>query len=407
MADVIKEYAFKISVEGNKAVIKEFKAIDSQVQKGTKTLDKQNKELNKTNSLLWTYAKRLISIYAIYKLFKGGLDLSVKFAEQGNQLRNLASSANVSARSLQKWSHLVKKYGGDERSVSATMGKLNLDLWMLKNRGVTAPFMEYMKNFKDFPKSDNAEDFLIELSKKIQGLSKIEQSAILNSLNLDPAMQELLKSGNLEGQLKNAKVIFTDEQIDKAVKVKGLLIDFNAELTKTMTLLGEKFLPALVKILTEVQKFLQDPKGYVVSSINEAGNHFLNNVKGYVKEATNAAVGTVGGRALTNFLVEGGSSQSVENKGKAFTALGFSGEALKRLEMMNYDISRFGDFRELALRREFERGVKNVEVYNDNAININGTKTPEQVAEAVAGNIIGISNHSLTLAGLGFVPKER
>ena len=75
MADVIKEYAFKISVEGSKSVIKEFKEIDKNIKDGTETIDKQNKALTKTNSLLWTYAKRLVGIWAIYRMINKGINL--------------------------------------------------------------------------------------------------------------------------------------------------------------------------------------------------------------------------------------------------------------------------------------------------------------------------------------------
>ena len=52
--DIIKEYAIQISIQGNKAVIKEFKAIDGQIQKGTKNLDKQKYEYSIIYNCDWS-----------------------------------------------------------------------------------------------------------------------------------------------------------------------------------------------------------------------------------------------------------------------------------------------------------------------------------------------------------------
>ena len=380
MADVIKEYAFKISVEGNKAVIKEFKAIDNQVKKGTGNLGKQNKELSKTNSLLWTYAKRLVSIYAIYKLFNKGISLATNFVEQGNALRNLSASANVSARSLQKWGHLAKKYGGDEKSVASTMKNLNSSLYYWHEFGERGIFENYMKHFGDFPVSDNAEDFLLELANKLKGLSGREQEAILDSLNIgDEGLRLLLREGNLQDKLKNSPVLFTDEQIEKAQKVKELMIDFNTELARVNVALGEIFLPTMIRFMKEIQNFLKNPKGFMLGKLKEGINNNL-----YVKLM----------KAEWDFLF---GKSNEEDRRSGLKSLGFSETALNKMANMNYDLDRFSDL----------RAMGNIAVYNDNAININGTKTPEQVAQAVAGNIIGISDRSLTLAGLGFATKVK
>ena len=401
MTDVIKEYAIQIQVQGSKAVIKEFKELE-------KIEKKQNKELKETNSLLWTYAKRLVSIYAIYKLFKGGLNLAVNFAEQGAQLKNLASNANLSTKALQKWTTLVKRYNGSQQTVTQTMGALNSKLYRYNRLHEWEPFLDYMNNFGHYggiPNTENAEEFLIEISRRLKGLDNLTQNEMLNSLGItDMAMQELLKSnGDLETKLKNAKVIFTDEQIDKAVKVKNLLVDFNTELQKTMMLLGEKFLPALTKILSEVQKFLNNPKGYVIDSLKEAGNHFESNTKEYVKTAVKATGVPLFAKALTNWMLQ--RDEKRENK---LAALGFSDEALKKLAYMNYDLSRYGDtLTSELLLRNFSRDIGNVAVYNDNAININGANSPIQVADDVTHEIISISDHSLALAGLKFATREQ
>ena len=56
--ETIKEYVIKVTTEGGKLTFKQLSSLD----KIEKT---QNKNLKETNSLLWTYAKRLVGIYAI------------------------------------------------------------------------------------------------------------------------------------------------------------------------------------------------------------------------------------------------------------------------------------------------------------------------------------------------------
>lgn len=361
MADVIKEYAFKISVEGSKAVVKEFKEITAQETK-------QNKKLKETNSLLWTYAKRLVSIYAIYKLFKKGFNLSASFVEQGNALRNLATSANISTKSLQKWGYLVKKYGGSEQTVAQSMGTLQSKLYNLKNFGDVSPFLDYMQKFGNIPVGDSAEEFLLDLSEKLKGLDEETQKEMLSALGIDNALGLLLREGNVSEKLQSAKVLFTDEQIAKAEKVKELMVDFNHELAKMNIALGEIFLPVMISAMKKIQEFITNPKQFMIDTLKDTYNS------------------SIFGR-VWNKEVEYGKKAVGWVSGKYDDAIGW----IDRQSRLS----------------EFSKAIGNVAVYNDNAININGAKTPEQVAQAVAGNIIGISDHSLTLAGLSFATERK
>ena len=103
--ETIKEYVIKVTTEGGKLTFKQLSSLD----KIEKT---QNKNLKETNSLLWTYAKRLVGIYAIYKMINKGVGLAINFAEQGTALRNLSTIANTSTKSLQKWGNVLRKFGG-------------------------------------------------------------------------------------------------------------------------------------------------------------------------------------------------------------------------------------------------------------------------------------------------------
>ena len=83
------------------------------VAKLTKNLsatEKQTKAITKQSSALWLLAKRLLGVYSVYALFKKGLNLAVNFAETGTAISNMATVAGVSAKQLQKWGYIFKKY---------------------------------------------------------------------------------------------------------------------------------------------------------------------------------------------------------------------------------------------------------------------------------------------------------
>lgn len=275
MADVIKEYAIKISIEGNKAVIKEFKNIDKQVEKGTKNLDKQNKALNKTNSLLWTYAKRLVGIYAIYKLFAKGISLSMNFAEQGNALKNMSTVANVSTRSLQKWGQALKRFNGDEKSVASTMGDINQKLY--RQKFGEEPFKDFVERYYrrgdiGILKSKNAEEFLLNVARKMEQYSDVnDKLGIGRSLGLDEPMIEFLMQGYKEvtKQLKNAGVLYSDEDIDNAVKAKQAMIDFNYQMAELGKILAKDVIPYFTDFVKELTTFLKDPKKYIANAFED------------------------------------------------------------------------------------------------------------------------------------------
>lgn len=265
MADVIKEYAIQISIQGNKAVIKEFKTIDSQVQKGTKNLEKQNEALNKTNSLLWTYAKRLGGVYAIYKLIRKGINLGVGFAEQGNMLGNISTIANISARNLQKWGQALKRFGGDEKSVASTMGNINQKLYSQKYG--EQPFREFIERYyrkgdEGILKSGSAEQFLLQIAKKMEQYSSAQDKiGIGKSLGLDDSMISFLMQGygTVAQQLKNASVLFSDEDIQKAKEAKEQLIAFNRQLEILTQTLSRLVLPFITNAIKNLTRYIENP----------------------------------------------------------------------------------------------------------------------------------------------------
>ena len=113
----LETFVFQFETKGSKMVLTDIQQIsektrklESLIQKDTKATDqntnsmrKNTRALKKHNNELWIYMKRLIGVYAIYKLVRKGIGLGLNFIEQGNNLRNMSTTANVSTNTIQRW----------------------------------------------------------------------------------------------------------------------------------------------------------------------------------------------------------------------------------------------------------------------------------------------------------------
>lgn len=345
MADVIKEYVLKITTEGSKIAVKEFKDIE-QVEK------KQNKNLKETNSLLWTYAKRLVGIYAIYKMINKGIGLAVNFAEQGNALKNLSTVANVSTKSLEKWGYVLRRFGGNEKTVASTIGNINRKLY--ERQYGQEPFKEYVERYGALPAGKNAEDFLIGIAKKMEQYSNMQTKLdIADKLNLDDAMTNFLLQGSkaVQSQLKNASALFTDEDIATATKAKEELIKFNRQLERLANVTGKIVLKPLTDVIVELTEFLKDPKKYIANTFRDTNTSAYGVAKDMFsyKTASSWIADRLAG--LTNFS----STTGLDTAGSLFS--GLSNNVL---------------------------GKGNVTVYNDIDMSVTGADSEE-----ISNNVVG------------------
>jgi len=115
----LDQFAIEFVTKGSKEVMREMQSIvkklnemqqvvegsasavdlDTQKQKqNTDAREKNIKTVTKQNSALWTYAKRLVSVYALYKLFQKGIGLAVNFAETGNAYANMSTISGAISR---------------------------------------------------------------------------------------------------------------------------------------------------------------------------------------------------------------------------------------------------------------------------------------------------------------------
>ena len=289
----LETFVLQFETKGSKLVLNDIQQISEKtrklenlLQKDTKATDqnttaikKSTQALKKHNNELWTYTKRLIGVYAIYKLVRKGIGLGLNFIEQGNTLRNMSTTANVSANTIQRWGYAAAKYGGNEATVAAQMGALNSKLYSAKNFGDYSAFEALMTRYGITPTTTSAEDFLKDIANKITGLDKQRQLDILNAAGItDDAMQRLLMSGNLQSQLDKATIVYTNEDIQRAEKAKELMVEFNKQLAKLAAVLGGLTLEPLIDTVKELTELLKDPKKYMKGKAKTATNVALDGI---------------------------------------------------------------------------------------------------------------------------------
>ena len=237
----------------------------------TTSIKKNTQALKKHNNELWTYTKRLVGVYAIYRLVRKGIGLGLNFIEQGNNLRNMSTTANVSTDTIQRWGYAAAKYGGNEAAVAAQMGALNSKLYSAKNFGDYSAFETLMTRYGITPTTTSAEDFLKDIANKISGLDRQRQLDILNAAGInDDAMQRLLMSGNLQSQLDKATIVYTNEDIQRAARAKELMVEFNKQLERLAVVIGGLTLEPLIDTVKELTEFLKDPKRYIKNTGKKA-----------------------------------------------------------------------------------------------------------------------------------------
>lgn len=257
MQDVIKKMnEMQQVVEGNTS------AIDRDTEQQKRNTDAHNKNtqsITKQNSALWTYAKRLVSVYALYKLVQKGVGLAVNFAEKGNAYANMATVSGASAESIQKWGYALRRFGGNEQSAASTLGALQAKLYDYR--------MGYGKDFNEFMSrggsvvGTTAEEFLKNLARQMQGWSADKQRNMANTLGLDASTTAFLMQGAdaVEKALKSAQALFNPEDIKAAQEAKENLEEFNRELEKLGIVIGKVLLPYLTEALKYIRDFIQFP----------------------------------------------------------------------------------------------------------------------------------------------------
>lgn len=215
---------FNILIEANtKALDEVSKKLDDIAEKTENTDDKVEESTKKTIGNFKTLAKHVAVLgsqfIAIKKIFGGVLD----FSTQAENISRMAQMANVSTDAIQDLGKALENYGGSASSASSTLAKLNkqlFDLRMGKGGALAKVVMQYGLDTS----AKSPEQMLLNISKRMQSMSALQQVNFGRALGLDEPTIMLLQQG-VEGvrkELEKAKElrVFEKEDIENSIKLQ-------------------------------------------------------------------------------------------------------------------------------------------------------------------------------------------
>lgn len=377
--------------EGNTSLLDK----DTQKQKqNTEAHEKNTKAITKQNSALWTYAKRLVGVYGIYKLVQKGIGMAINFAEKGNAYANMASISGVSTGNLQKWGYALRRFGGNEQTAANTLGTLNQKLFAMKQYG-EQPFEEYISKFGGrITSANNAEELLKMVARDMQGRSNIEKVAMGQSLGLDQATINFLMQGAdvVEKALRSAEALFSPEDIKAAQEAKENLEEFNRELEKLGITISRTLLPGFTEFVKELTEFIKDPGGYIYDR-----THPETEVLVAPEKEEGSVMGRGIRRAKSQIFGLGDIFESDKNRG----AVLYDEEEeriLNRGGKVGYALSKAARFLSslpsIATMSGMSSSISNL-FNQDNSITINGAASPEKTGSEVVRQISNWSGESV------------
>ena len=261
----LAEYSIQFSVKGSKMAVKEMEDIlkklnqvNSKTKEETKVLDqeteafaRQEKQINKNSSALWTLGKRLLTLGAVIGVVKKAWSLGVNFAQEGQNIKFMANSANITARDFQKWSYVAKKYGGNEGNIASVLQ--NIDMQMENAKYGQVPMQEIAAKYGiTLASGGTAEDFLKLIAKKMESMDRRSQLAMGRAFGFDEATIRMLQLGlkGLTEELAKAesKVAFDNDQIEKADQLNKKLVEIKQQFHMLAVNLGGEMADSIVTL---------------------------------------------------------------------------------------------------------------------------------------------------------------
>lgn len=409
----LDEFALEFITKGSKQVITDMQEIinkQKQMQKvieGTanatdedtgaknKNTDANNKNtlsINKQSSALWKYGKRLVSVYALYKLFNKGIGLAVNFAEHGNALANMSTLSGASTGSLQKWGYSLKKFGGSEQSAAGVLGAIQDKLFRYRYKGEDT-FSDFMQFGGSVPVGTNAEDFLIDVARQMEGRSDDQKRYLASTLGLDPAMTAFLMQGSkaVMESLNKSEALMSPEDIKAAQDAKEKLEEFNRQLEKTGVVIGRVILPYLTGALKQISQFFKagDKIKWIQKKAEKFGEWlFDHSKKDPSKGLLEAYVGNIA-KPIDNIM----ELKSKKNQEKAAQIKEFHNAISNGSFLLNPSIIGGSSL--------------NSNLNQNNSITINGADSPQQTGQEVVRAISNWSGESMFNQVYGFISKEK
>ena len=228
-------------------------------------------DINKKTKQLTQAVAKLITTYASFKKVISGV---TAFAQTGEDIALMAQRAGVGAETIQKYGAALKNYGGGMSSAASTLSKLNSQLQDLKfGKGGAMQNVAMRYGISVYGKNGiaAAEEMLVNIARRMEGLNTQAQLDLGKKLGLDPATLALVQGGvaNLNKELEKASnlTVYSDEDLKRSREFQRLLREMRAYLEKIGAIISRTLLPPMTWIaekLSKIFELISRHKGFVL-----------------------------------------------------------------------------------------------------------------------------------------------
>ena len=244
---------FSIKVEANTKALDEIaKKVDTLTDKIEDSSEKIDESSEKTIKKVSGFAKELALLGSQILFIKKIANSVFSFTSEAEGIGRLAKMASVSTDTIQDLGNALKNYGGSASSASSTLAKLNKQLFDLrigKGGALAKVVMQYGLDTS----AKSPEDMLLNISRRMQGMSALQQVSFGRALGLDDATIMLLQQG-VEGvrkELEKAKDLrlFDKQDIENAEKLQRNWRELQALLRQIGAILLRIIQPIIERVI--------------------------------------------------------------------------------------------------------------------------------------------------------------
>lgn len=242
----------------NEDILKEFKI---RFSLDTKQL---NKEVQKTENNLTTFAKYLNSLIVGYVGYKGIASITNNFAKFNVEIENNTRLLGYNTINITNMGNALKRFGGDTNSVLNSLNSLSSALQQAKFG--SGALLEANKQYGiSFQNSNgtlmNAEQLLKSLTSQLLKFDKQTRVAIASQLGLDNSLVLAFEDGgkelsNLINKQKELGLV-TKNDFKISRDFNNALLDFKDTFQSLINIIGRFVLPFFTKILKTFTAFVE------------------------------------------------------------------------------------------------------------------------------------------------------
>lgn len=262
MAENIADFGIKIEAN-TKAIDEIVKKIDVLTEKVEESSEKTDKAVQKNVDSFKKLTKEATKLTVRFLSIKKIVGSVFNFQSEAEGIGRLAKMASVSTDTIQDLGNALKNYGGSASSASSTLAKLNkqlFDLRLGKGGALAKVVMQYGLDTS----AKSPEDMLLNISKRMQGMSALQQVSFGRALGLDNATIMLLQQGvaGVRKELEKAKElrVFDKEDIENASKIQREWRELEVRLRQISAILLRWINPVIKAINKELLAITKDIK---------------------------------------------------------------------------------------------------------------------------------------------------